>query len=261
MDRLHDSAPLVAEAVYHSQDFCCKLGLCHTRATTIDSMASRSHQGQPCWPAQSGNRCQGSHTLPALVEGYSMASLLSCTVAHKDASSQECPSQDKDVVLCHQDHPISLAHPRRGFVFSPPTRVVAWIFRFYHNSCKTGHRKTDDIITTSEVTRAKTRILLRSQQESFEDVLEALWPLLKGHVFARLLLVKDEDGLLQVSSRVREPASPKNPKRLILLSIQSDLTRLLIKTLRTTYGYPSITVVASILNDIYYFWRKQVKTA
>ena len=75
-------------------------------------------------------------------------------------------------------------------------RVVAWIFRFYHNSSKTGHRTTNDIITTSEVARAKTRILLLSQQESFKDLLEALQhcqPLSKGHAFARLLLVKDED--------------------------------------------------------------------
>ena len=149
-----------------------------------------------------------------------MASLLSCTVAHQDASSQECPSQTK--TSCYAIRII--APPRilwkRFSSCLHLTSVVAWIIRFYHNSRKTGHRTTDDIITTSEVARAKTRILLLSLQESFEDVLEALQhrqPLSKGHTLARLLLVKDEDGLLRVSSRVRDPASPKNPKRLIVV--------------------------------------------
>ncbi len=97
-----------------------------------------------------------------------MASLLSCTVAHQDASSQECPSQDK--TSCYAIRII--APPRilwKRFSSCLHLRsVVAWIIRFYHNSRKTGHRTTDDIITTSEVARAKTRIPLLSLQESFK---------------------------------------------------------------------------------------------
>ncbi len=123
-------------------------------------------------------------------------------------------------MLCHQDHCTSSHTLEEVFILSPSHECCCLDYSILPQLPQDWSQTTDDIITTSEVARAKTRILLLSLQESFEDVLEALQhrqPLSKGHTLARLLLVKDEDGLLHVSSRVRDPASPKNPKRLIVV--------------------------------------------
>ncbi len=242
-------------AVYHPQDLCCKSGLCHTKATTIDSMVSCNHQGQPCWPAQLGNRCQGSHTLPALVEGSSMASLLSCTVAHQDANSQECPSQTK--TSCYAIRII--APPRilwkRFSSCLHLTSVVAWIIRFYHNSRKTGHRR----LTTSSLPQKSLEprpgfsyypcmnqhSRMYWKLSNIADLCQRVIPL-PDYYWSRM----KTDSF--VSAAEWETLLLPRIRRDWLLSIQSDLTRLLIKTLHTTYGHPGITAMTSILYDIYY---------
>ncbi len=136
------------------------------------------------------------------------------------------------------------------------SRVVAWILRFHRNTrTAVTDRRLSDIITSSEVQQTKTRLFQLSQQEQLEDVFDAIEhdrALPRGHVLSKPLLTKTDEGLLMVSSRVRDPSSPRDPTHLILLSPKSGLTQLLVQTLHQTYSHAGVSTLLSILGNTYF---------
>ncbi len=62
----------------------------------------------------------------------------------------------------------------------------------------------------------------------------------------------DNDGLLLACSRVRDPANPKQPKKLIVLSTRSAAVQLMVRTLHATYGHSGVEALHSILGSTYY---------
>ncbi len=136
-------------------------------------------------------------------------------------------------------------------------RVVAWIVHFCHNSNAKSYdkKKTADIVTTSEVAESKKMLFWLFQRERLAGVLEAIHnnkALLRGHVLHKLLITTNNDGLLVVSIRVRDPSSPQEPKLLVLLSQKSDLTKLLVQTLHTTYSHAGVSALVVIIANTYY---------
>ncbi len=65
-------------------------------------------------------------------------------------------------------------------------------------------------------------------------------------------ITTNHDGLLVVSIRVRDPSSPQEPKLLVLRSQKSDLTKLLVQTLHTTYSHAGVSALVVIIANTYY---------
>ncbi len=66
------------------------------------------------------------------------------------------------------------------------------------------------------------------------------------------MLDRDEDGLLVVSTRVRNPASLHSPTQLILLSPKSRITHLLVQTLHRAHSHAGISALMEILCSTYH---------
>lgn len=140
--------------------------------------------------------------------------------------------------------------------FNVLNRVFAWICRYIRNSDPDLKDKfRPQLLTTQEVKDAKETLFRMSQEEFFADVFETIKKktnLPKGHQLARANLCMSKNGHILINSRVRNPTSPKEPKQLVLLSAKSELTRLLIRSLHTTYSHAGISAMTSILGETYY---------
>ncbi len=136
------------------------------------------------------------------------------------------------------------------------TRIIAWIRRFTHNSRSPRNQHFHStILTAREVSEAKLLLLLRiSQRETYDDAFKALRhqkDLPKGHSLARMEVSLGADKLLRVSTRVRDKQAPRRAKTLIPLSLEAQLTQLLVTTLHKTYGHPGTAALLSIIGDSY----------
>ncbi len=108
---------------------------------------------------------------------------------------------------------------------------------------------------TSPDTESKKMLFRLSQREKLADVLEAIHnnkALPRGHVLHKLLITTNNDGLLVVSIRVRDPSSPHKPKLLVLLSKKSNLTKLLVQTLHITYSHAGVSALVVIIANTCY---------
>ncbi len=99
MDRLHDSAPLVAEAVYHLKAFVANWVSVIQELLPLTQWCHVATKDNPTDLLSRGINAKDLTHCQLWWKG--MASILSCAVAHQDACSQECPSRNKYVMLCH----------------------------------------------------------------------------------------------------------------------------------------------------------------
>ncbi len=113
----------------------------------------------------------------------------------------------------------------------------------------------NEILQSTEIKNARLHLLCLAQKQSYDDVFEALRhqkSLPKGHSLARKDIFLDCNKLLKVRSRVRDMNTPTQVKSFIPLSLKSELTRLLVKSLHKTYSHPGISALLSILGDTYH---------
>ncbi len=134
--------------------------------------------------------------------------------------------------------------------------VVAWIRRFYSNLKLPSHsRKKSAILSTQETLAAKNRLLLLAQTQSFGDLVsnyrQGRCPP-KLHFLSRYALSIDPDGILKASGRVRDPQDLKLARQRIPLSLNSDITSLMIRTLHLTYQHAGVSTLMSIIGKTYH---------
>ncbi len=155
------------------------------------------------------------------------------------------PSKPPEPTLC--EHYSSFEHL---------TRILSWIRRFINNSRRTFNERTlSKSVTSSEVAETKKFLLRLSQQQTYPEVLQNHSKgktLSKGHSLSRFRIIIDSDGLIKVCGRLRDSKSPREPKKLIPLSLQSSIVKLLVSTLHQTYLHPGISTLMSIIRDKYH---------
>jgi len=76
-------------------------------------------------------------------------------------------------------------------------------------------------------------------------------PIPKNHSLRRYLLSLDEDGVLLAATRIRQRQDPSQPRKLIVLSLHSELTRRLIRSLHSRYLHPGTQNLLSIINQTF----------
>ncbi len=132
--------------------------------------------------------------------------------------------------------------------------VLAWILHFSSNSRLNQEERLLSTIQSSEVIRAKQKILFMSQQEAFADVFSLIRQgrlLPKVHRLKNYLIQISDSGILLVHNLVRRDDQPSQPVTLVLLSTKSFLTHLLVRTLHHTYSHAGISAMTSILGHFY----------
>ncbi len=136
------------------------------------------------------------------------------------------------------------------------SRVVAWIYRFFHN-CRLPAEKRlhSDVITSTEVSDVKPKLYRLSQLEHYSDVFQLALKgklLARTHQLHRFVFTISKHGHLLINTRIRDPTSSSSPTQLTLLSLKSHLTQLLLQTLHVTYSHAGPRALMSIISSSYY---------
>ncbi len=134
-------------------------------------------------------------------------------------------------------------------------RVVCFLYRFFNNCKLSRERRVSRPITFDEVVACKHKLYQLSQEETVPE----LFPVARKkshlpnhHRMCKFHLCLSAHGHLQVQSRVRNPDSPRTPLLLTVLSLKSDLTKLLLSSLHKVYGHAGVSAMASILSSSFY---------
>ncbi len=193
-----------------------------------------------------------------LSRGLNTSSLIKCTLWWKGPpwlllTPQQWPSNELSQHSQLPEVEVSELCWDNFSSFHTLNRTVAWMRRFIKNyQHPLNKRVCSEILQPRDVQCARLHLLRLAQRHSYKDVFEALHhhrSLPKRHNLARMEISLDSDGLLKISSRIRNTASPKTSKQLIPLSLQSTLTRLLVKTLHKSHSHPGVEALLSIIGD------------
>ncbi len=140
--------------------------------------------------------------------------------------------------------------------FTHLVRIYAWIRRFTVNiRLPKNERRLSPHLNSQECQDTRRLFFRLIQQENFPEARRAIKKkstLHKSQALAGFNLSLAEDGLLLVSSRVRDFRLLTAPKTLIPLSIKSSLSRLFIDALHRQYLHPGPQTLLSIIADSYY---------
>ncbi len=140
--------------------------------------------------------------------------------------------------------------------FDQMVRVISWCRRFINNS-KLPPDKRNKLphLQTEEHNNTKDQLFTLEQKEYFPEAIKALdrdTPLPKGHALRKYHITRNSKGPLLLSTRVRDFQNPKQPLKLIALSLRSSLTRLLLTSLHIRYLHPGTNTLLSIINHTYH---------
>jgi len=132
-------------------------------------------------------------------------------------------------------------------------RVMCYVSRFV-SRCRRASSPTTGPLTVDELSHAKNQLFTLSQRFSFPRIFQALQ--LKsappsGHPLHHYHLSMSTDGYVEVVSRVRNPHSPSEPRKLIPLSVNSPLTKLLLISLHRSHGHPGTSTLSAIISCSY----------
>ncbi len=72
------------------------------------------------------------------------------------------------------------------------------------------------------------------------------------HSLSKFDISLGTDQLIRISGRVRDPDFPLSSRSLILLSLNSTLTKLFLSTLHITYKHAGISALMSVILETYY---------
>ncbi len=135
-------------------------------------------------------------------------------------------------------------------------RIVAWLRRFTHNTRQIKERlELAKTLTAEELAESRLKLLILSQQESYPELF------FEGHAdqsktipscLARFNVSVDQNGLIKVSGRVRNPNATREACSVIPLSLKSNLCKLLITTSHYTLSHPGVSILLSVLAEAYY---------
>lgn len=140
------------------------------------------------------------------------------------------------------------------------TRVMAWCLRFINN-CHTGReRRSRCILTATELTEAKDRVLLVSQRFHYSQEYECLVKgktLDKRHFLRKLTPFVDKAGLIRIGGRLCHADLPESAIHPILLSSKSAITRMIMEEVHCKMRHASTSAMLASVAYTYHIPRVQ----
>ena len=131
-------------------------------------------------------------------------------------------------------------------------RVLCYVYRFFNNCRAAAKDRTSGALTLTDIDHAKSTLYKLSQLETFPEALRAaekLSPFPRGHPLHHFHVKLSNAGHLVALSRVRNPDSPNSPGELVVLSVKSELTKLLLISLHRSYGHPGTSTLTAIISN------------
>ncbi len=140
--------------------------------------------------------------------------------------------------------------------FDHMVRILSWCRRYLHNSRHpSDQRIMTSTLSTTEYQGTINKLIAMDQQEFYPQAIQAVKgskQLPKNHVLKKYILSLNDKGVLLVSTRVRDPHNPSQDKKIIPLSIHSNLTRLLLSSLHLRHLHPGTNTLLAIVKDTYH---------
>lgn len=136
---------------------------------------------------------------------------------------------------------------RRHSKFQRLVRVFAYCLRFCENVRKTIGNRELGYLTSSEITKSRTRLLIQAQEAHFSqerEQLAELKPISRRSSLRSLNAFMDSDGLLRVGGRLNNAFLDYNEKHPIIIHKNTHLAFLITSQahLDTLHGGPQLTL-------------------
>ncbi len=140
--------------------------------------------------------------------------------------------------------------------FDHMTRILSWCRRFLNNlRSSPDHRNKTPTLSMSECQATINNLIRLDQQESFPEAFKAVKKkerLPRGHALYKFECSIDENGVLLINTRVRDPLNPSSGRKIIPLSIRSELTKLLLQSLHRRHLHPGTNTLLAIVKETYH---------
>ncbi len=128
--------------------------------------------------------------------------------------------------------------------------------RFLHNcKVKAEHRNLQSAISAGECKKTSDVLLALAQHQSYPEAIQAAR---KGHSLPRshslygYNLQLDDDNILHIQGRLRDPRNTREPLQLIPLSLQSSFTRLMISSAHRKYLHAEISTLMAVIGHSFH---------
>lgn len=167
---------------------------------------------------------------------------------------QEIP-EIKSVILTAPSATINKIWDRYS-KFEQLVRVLSWCRRWRLNrKLPPGERIKDKHLLTSEYEATKQWLISQEQQEHYSEIFEVIAkkkPPPKGHPFRKFHVTTNDNNVLFLYTRVRDPNFGGRAKHLIPLSLKSQLTRTLLQSLHERYLHPGTNTLLATVQETYH---------
>ncbi len=130
-------------------------------------------------------------------------------------------------------------------------RVCCYVLRFIHNSRSSSNVRVSGPLSSEEVEKSKSLIYKLAQSEFYSDVfisIDSKRILPKSHPLHRFHLSISGHGHILASSRIRNPEDPVSPNTLTVLPKDSELTKLLLRSLHIVYSHAGVSAMHSVIS-------------
>lgn len=144
---------------------------------------------------------------------------------------------------------------RRFSDFGKLVRITAYCLKFIH-ACRrlTENMQSGVTLTTNEIGAARIFVMKRSQQIHFPEIYDLIRDakiIPKSHVLGKYDVEIDDKGLIIIHGRVKKSAYQQR-KSQIVLSLRSNITKLMILTCHRVYRHPGTSTMLSLLSENFY---------
>ncbi|XP_075531538.1 uncharacterized protein LOC142564428 [Dermacentor variabilis] len=136
-------------------------------------------------------------------------------------------------------------------------RVTAWVLRFFHNAMHPG-QKYEGPITTEEVQKAHTCLILQVQLEAFQEELQCLrrsTRMPSDSPIRDLSVIYDDDGVLRVGGRLNAAELSYNVKHPVILPSRHPFTELTISAAHRRLLHAGALETLTELREMYWIVR------
>ncbi|XP_075559900.1 uncharacterized protein LOC142591457 [Dermacentor variabilis] len=136
-------------------------------------------------------------------------------------------------------------------------RVTAWVLRFFHNAMHPG-QKYEGPITTEEVQKAHTCLILQVQFEAFQEELQCLrrsTRMPSDSPIRDLSVIYDDDGVLRVGGRLNAAELSYNVKHPVILPSRHPYTELTISAAHRRLLHAGALETLTELREMYWIVR------
>ncbi len=133
-------------------------------------------------------------------------------------------------------------------------RVVAYVYRFIHNSRSPKNKRVSGPLKVRELTLAMEALIKIAQSESFKEDVQMLRGKKPIPSRSRLLSLspKMSNGLLVIGGRLNYAPLPATTKNPVILCGKHPLTRLLVREYHELYNHPGTNHFLHLLRRRYW---------